>query len=193
MALLTPKDIREHTFRTVRLKEGYDVDEVDDFLDQVTETVEALGRQAMQGSQSTQSLGPDVASLNTKISELTAQVQSLQEENEGLKTAAANAGAQSAQVDAAQLTEAQESNRALTIAEEYEKAGIEVDISQDDIMRIRGGQIRGCCVDSHGDHRIAMSMAVAALTADSPITIRGAECVAKSYPSFFEDLAELIC
>ena len=102
MALLTPKDIREHTFRTVRLKEGYDVDEVDDFLDQVTETVEALGRQAMQGSQSTQSLGPDVASLNTKISELTAQVQSLQEENEGLKTAAANAGAQSAQVDAAQ-------------------------------------------------------------------------------------------
>ncbi len=86
-----------------------------------------------------------------------------------------------------------ESNRALTIAEEYEKAGIEVDILQDDIMRIRGGQIRGCCVDSHGDHRIAMSMAVAALTADSPITIRGAECVAKSYPSFFEDLAELIC
>ena len=43
MALLTPKDIREHTFQTVRFKEGYDVDEVDDFLDQVTETVEALG------------------------------------------------------------------------------------------------------------------------------------------------------
>ena len=42
MALLTPKDIREHTFQTVRFKEGYDVDEVDDFLDQVTETVEAL-------------------------------------------------------------------------------------------------------------------------------------------------------
>ena len=38
MALLTPKDIREHTFQTVRFKEGYDVDEVDDFLDQVTET-----------------------------------------------------------------------------------------------------------------------------------------------------------
>ena len=44
MALLTPKDIREHTFQTVRFKEGYDVDEVDDFLDQVTETVEALGK-----------------------------------------------------------------------------------------------------------------------------------------------------
>ena len=60
MALLTPKDIREHTFQTVRFKEGYDVDEVDDFLDQVTETVEALGRQAVAGGQATQTLGPDV-------------------------------------------------------------------------------------------------------------------------------------
>ncbi len=51
MALLTPKDIREHTFQTVRFKEGYDVDEVDDFLDQVTETVEALGKQAVASGQ----------------------------------------------------------------------------------------------------------------------------------------------
>ena len=67
MALLTPSEIREHTFTTVRFKEGYDVDEVDDFLDQVTETVEALGRQAVQSGQSTQSLGPDVTGLNNKI------------------------------------------------------------------------------------------------------------------------------
>ena len=67
MALLTPKDIREHTFQTVRFKEGYDVDEVDDFLDQVTETVEALGKQAVASGQATQSLGPDVAGLNSKI------------------------------------------------------------------------------------------------------------------------------
>ena len=57
-ALLTPKDIREHTFQTVRFKEGYDVDEVDDFLDQVTETVEALGKQAVASGQATQSLPP---------------------------------------------------------------------------------------------------------------------------------------
>ena len=42
MALLTPKDIREHTFQTVRFKEGYDVDEVDDFLDQVNGMTTAL-------------------------------------------------------------------------------------------------------------------------------------------------------
>ena len=40
MALLTPKDIREHTFQTGRFKEGYDVDEVDDFLDEVARGLE---------------------------------------------------------------------------------------------------------------------------------------------------------
>ena len=116
MALLTPKDIREHTFQTVRFKEGYDVDEVDDFLDQVTETVEALGKQAVASGQATQSLPPDVAKLNSKISELTAQVQSLQSENEQLKSAApvASKDDQAAQVAAAKLTEAEESNRALS-------------------------------------------------------------------------------
>lgn len=106
MALLTPKDIREHTFQTVRFKEGYDVDEVDDFLDQVTETVEALGKQAVASGQATQSLPPDVAKLNSKISELTAQVQSLQSENEQLKSAApvASKDDQAAQVAAAKLT-----------------------------------------------------------------------------------------
>ncbi|MCT6874077.1 MAG: DivIVA domain-containing protein, partial [Bifidobacterium sp.] len=100
MALLTPNDIREHTFQTVRFKEGYDVDEVDDFLDQVTDTVEALGKQAMQGNAaSTQSLGTDVASLNSKISDLTAQVESLQTENRDLKQAQGNAAQQPA-VDA---------------------------------------------------------------------------------------------
>ena len=74
MALLTPKDIREHQFRLVRFKEGYNADEVDEFLDQVTETIEALSKQAVAGGQSTQSLGPDVAALNAKISDLTAQV-----------------------------------------------------------------------------------------------------------------------
>ncbi|MBQ8745553.1 MAG: 3-phosphoshikimate 1-carboxyvinyltransferase [Rikenellaceae bacterium] len=84
-----------------------------------------------------------------------------------------------------------ESNRAATLAEEYAKAGIEVDIDEQNIMRVRGGKIHGCTADSHGDHRIAMSMAIAALTADAPIAIEGAECIAKSYPSFFDDLEQL--
>ena len=84
-----------------------------------------------------------------------------------------------------------ESNRAEAIREEYAKVGIEVDISEEDVMRIRGSAIRPARVFSHGDHRIAMSMAVSALRSSGAITIEGAEAVAKSYPRFFEDLESL--
>ena len=84
-----------------------------------------------------------------------------------------------------------ESDRAEAIREEYGKLGIEVDLSQEDTMLIRGGAIRGGRVASHGDHRMAMSLAVAALRADGEVTIEGAECVAKSYPDFFEAFGRL--
>lgn len=84
-----------------------------------------------------------------------------------------------------------ESNRAEAIREEYEKLGIEIDLSEENIMRIRGGAIQPAPVESHNDHRMAMSLAVAALRASEPFTIAGTECVAKSYPSFFEDLAAI--
>ena len=80
-----------------------------------------------------------------------------------------------------------ESNRAETIAEEYGKLGIKVDLSEPDLMRITGGPIHGAHVWSHHDHRIAMSLAVAALTADEAVTITDAECVAKSYRDFWDD------
>ena len=81
-----------------------------------------------------------------------------------------------------------ECDRAEAIREEYGKLGIEVDLSEDDVMRICGGEIRPATVRSHGDHRMAMSLAVAALRASGPVMIEGAECVAKSYPGFFDDL-----
>ena len=84
-----------------------------------------------------------------------------------------------------------ESNRAESIRSEYGKLGIEVDLSQEDVMRIRGGAIRAARVSGCHDHRMAMSLAVAALAADAPLTIDGAECVAKSYPDFFEELERL--
>ena len=84
-----------------------------------------------------------------------------------------------------------ESDRAETLREEYAKVGIEIDLSTPDVMRIRGGAIRPARVFSHGDHRIAMSMAVSTLRSSGTITIEGAEAVAKSYPRFFEDLESL--
>lgn len=85
-----------------------------------------------------------------------------------------------------------ESDRAETIRREYEKLGIEVDISHPNIMRIRGGEIRPATTFSHNDHRIAMSIATSALRCKGEVTIEQAECVEKSYPTFFEDLESII-
>jgi 3-phosphoshikimate 1-carboxyvinyltransferase len=84
-----------------------------------------------------------------------------------------------------------ESNRAETLRSEYGKLGIEVDISEENIMKITGGRIGSGEVESHGDHRIAMSLAVAALNASEPVTITGAECVSKSYDDFWQDFNNL--
>ncbi len=57
----------------------------------------------------------------------------------------------------------------------------------EDGLEIEGvGSLNGGEVDSFNDHRIAMSMAVAATRCTSSLKINGAECVSKSYPDFFE-------
>jgi 3-phosphoshikimate 1-carboxyvinyltransferase len=61
----------------------------------------------------------------------------------------------------------------------------------DGTMEIQGGDIHGGLVQSHADHRIAMAMAVLGINAKHPIIIEGADCVNKSYPAFFEDLASI--
>lgn len=85
-----------------------------------------------------------------------------------------------------------ESDRAETICREYEKLGIEVDISEKNIMRIQGGEILPATTFSHNDHRIAMSIAISALRCQGEVVIENAECVEKSYPTFFEDLESII-
>jgi 3-phosphoshikimate 1-carboxyvinyltransferase len=68
-----------------------------------------------------------------------------------------------------------------------------VDITlQDDLMIIKGGsKLIGAEVSSHGDHRIAMACAVAALRAEGEMQIEGAEAVNKSYPAFWSHLKQL--
>lgn len=85
-----------------------------------------------------------------------------------------------------------ESDRAETIRKEYEKLGIEVDISEPNIMKIYGGEIHPAEVFSHDDHRIAMSLAISALRCKGEVKITSAECVEKSYPTFFDDLESII-
>ena len=81
-----------------------------------------------------------------------------------------------------------ESNRAITLQDEFKKMGIEITL-QDDLMMIMGGEgLKGANVFSHHDHRIAMACAVAALQADGETNIEDAEAINKSYPGFFDDL-----
>jgi 3-phosphoshikimate 1-carboxyvinyltransferase len=87
--------------------------------------------------------------------------------------------------------EYKESNRAITLQEEFEKLGITVTI-QDDKMLIKADTVKGTTVHSRNDHRIAMACAVAGLGATAPVHVEAAEAVAKSYPCFFEDLASLV-
>lgn len=83
-----------------------------------------------------------------------------------------------------------ESDRASALAAEFGKMNISIELI-DDTMFVTGGKVKGGQVDSHGDHRIAMAAAIAALGASGRISIRDSHCVNKSYPDFFEDLRHL--
>jgi 3-phosphoshikimate 1-carboxyvinyltransferase len=83
-----------------------------------------------------------------------------------------------------------ESDRAEAIAGVLEAMKISVRISGDEML-ITGGRVHGAVVSSHNDHRIAMMAAVMASRATGPVTVTGAEAVAKSYPGFYNDLSRL--
>jgi 3-phosphoshikimate 1-carboxyvinyltransferase len=76
-----------------------------------------------------------------------------------------------------------ESDRIAVMAQGLQRVGIVARETPDGIV-IQGGAIGGGEVDSHGDHRIAMSFAMAALRAGGPITIRDCKNVATSFPGF---------
>ncbi len=92
--------------------------------------------------------------------------------------------------DAAEL-KVKESNRIDVVVNALTAMGAHVQAT-DDGMIIEGGYpLHGAVVDSHLDHRIAMSFTIAALAADGETRITGADCVRISYPEFYETLHHL--
>lgn len=93
--------------------------------------------------------------------------------------------------DAAELR-VKESDRIATMAAGLRRMGVEVE-ERPDGMTIRGGAaVRAADgLQSHGDHRIAMSLAILSLFAPEPSTIRDVACVDTSYPEFWDHLARL--
>ena len=92
--------------------------------------------------------------------------------------------------DAAEL-KVKESDRIAVMADNLSRMGAHI-TATDDGMIIEGGfPLHGAEIDSHLDHRIAMSFAVAALASEGETTIKDADCVKISYPNFYEDLFRL--
>jgi len=84
-----------------------------------------------------------------------------------------------------------ESNRGLTLQEEFAKMGVRIRL-EGDIMEVHGGNgLKGALVHSRHDHRIAMACAVAALKADGKTIIEQAEAIDKSFPDFYKKLKAL--
>src|SRR5690606_18439286 len=82
-----------------------------------------------------------------------------------------------------------ESDRLATICSELGRFTAGVEASNDElVMAGGGGLVAPAHVDAHGDHRIAMSMAIAALSAPGETHIEGFDAVATSYPGFVDDL-----
>jgi 3-phosphoshikimate 1-carboxyvinyltransferase len=83
-----------------------------------------------------------------------------------------------------------ESDRIAALTENLRRMGATVE-ERPDGLRVEGrqaGRLHGAEIEPHGDHRIAMAFAVAALAADGETVIRDADCAGVSYPAFFDDL-----
>lgn len=87
--------------------------------------------------------------------------------------------------DAAELR-VKESDRIAAIAREFGKMGARIGERPDGMLIEGGARLRGATVDSGGDHRMAMALAVAALGAEGETVIEDTSCVATSFPGFAE-------
>ena len=101
--------------------------------------------------------------------------------------AAANKGAVFTDIRRLRL---KESDRVASVIAMLESLGGKAEATEN-TLTVFGTGLVGGSVDSFGDHRIAMSAAIAATVCTKPVTIIGAECVKKSHPGFWEDYSRL--
>ena len=92
--------------------------------------------------------------------------------------------------DAAEL-KVKESDRISVMADNLSRMGAHITATEDGMIIEGGYPLHGAEIDSHLDHRIAMSFAVAALASEGETTIKDADCVKISYPDFYKDLLNL--
>jgi len=93
--------------------------------------------------------------------------------------------------DASELR-VKDTDRIATLAENFRRMGLTMEVREDGFEVPGRQRFHGAEVDSFGDHRIAMAFSVAALAADGPSTIEGAEAARVSFPEFFDTLHRII-
>lgn len=84
-----------------------------------------------------------------------------------------------------------ESDRLKAVSESLSALGADICETADGLIINGNGKLRGGVCDGFGDHRIVMSAAIASCICDECVTIKGAQAVNKSYPTFFEDFNRL--
>jgi 3-phosphoshikimate 1-carboxyvinyltransferase len=94
-------------------------------------------------------------------------------------------------IEGAEELRVKETDRLSAIAKNLAVLGARVEERPDGLIITGPQRLRGGTVDSFGDHRTAMAMAVAALVADGPVTINDTACVSTSFPDFFELLRKV--
>ena len=93
-------------------------------------------------------------------------------------------------IENAAIAKQKECNRIACIVTELRKMGADI-LETEDGLLIKKSKLYGAKVYSHRDHRMAMSLTVAALGAEGKTTISDIECIAKTYPSFLEDFNKI--
>ncbi|MFQ5343774.1 MAG: 3-phosphoshikimate 1-carboxyvinyltransferase, partial [Anaerolineae bacterium] len=107
-----------------------------------------------------------------------------------LAVAATQAGGTTVVRDAGELR-VKETDRIAAVAQELRKMGAEIEEKPDGFVVDGPATLHGATVDSHGDHRLAMALAVAGLVAEGETIVEGAEVIEDSYPRFVEALEDL--
>ncbi len=94
-------------------------------------------------------------------------------------------------ITGARIARDKESDRLHAITQELTKMGANIEESEDGLI-ITSTELHGADLSSHGDHRIALALSVAALCAQGPSTLTDIACIQKSFPDFFGSLAQLL-
>ncbi len=159
------------------------------------EVLRAMGARVTVSNMRTEGSEP-VADVTVASSSLTgttikgAIIPALIDEIPVLAVAAAMATGQTIIADAAEL-KAKETDRIQTVVEALQAMGVRVEATADGMIIEGRGHLDAVQVDSHGDHRLAMAWAVAALVARGEMHIAGSEAVDVSYPDFWRDIAAI--